>query len=111
MRTHLNASSFELGVKTVHSTLQWRALNRQLQIAKTQREKFFVRQPRPRKRVRALSGTTGSPGERSAPPSGCDCSAAQADQPMREQPIRVAFDQVLLHQAIAPCWWNGTHTV
>src|ERR1700704_5584165 len=43
--------------------------------------------------------------------TGCDCSAAQADQPMREQTIRVAFDQVLLHQAIVPRRWNGTHTV
>src|SRR3977135_3528761 len=62
MRTHLNASSFQLGVKTVHSTLQWRALNRQLQIAKTQREKFFVGQPRPRKRVTVLSGLSRAPG-------------------------------------------------
>src|SRR5262249_4105003 len=47
VRPHGNATALELRVEAIQSALQMRALDRNRQIAKTQRQELFVRQPCP----------------------------------------------------------------
>ena len=70
MWAHLNTPAFELGIQALHTALHGGTVNRELEIAKAQLEKFFVGQSRPRKRFGALHGMRRAPGGGGAAASG-----------------------------------------